>query len=433
MNRSFLAATAGAATAAALVAIPLMLQQRRAAASLRFPSRGIPANATAPTPPETVLWQWKAVQETGSKADAELRAAESVQHLSAAECRAAAEQTLAAGDKSPLADLLGRWASLDGKEAFAWLAEHPELLDGVIDNAGPAWAASDPAGYAAWLPGYRVGPEAKRSGRGRLPEFGADYMRYKSSHWLAAYDLPAAIRITMEKVHAAGISHLYINRTELSPFIRTAKDAEALGAEIAAHPEWATDLPREKSLRVLVALRECWQDLDPDGWDRWAEAHPLFAAKAENEPVRPALTFLRARDPQAAADKILATAPPEKQAETLDGLMRLWTETDLNAAGTWLSAQPESPEKWNAVQTFALAAVKDDPEAALQWAASIPDSALQARARRRVLAHWADTDPDAASAWLSSSGWSGSQLQAARDILAAGKPGGPEEAPVRHQ
>lgn len=425
MNRSLSAAFAGASAAAVLAAFPLIFQQQRRAAASTSPA--IPGSTAAPTPtpsrqPEAVLSQWKIIRETESRDQAELRAAESVQTLTTAECRAAAEKALAAGDHSPLSDLLGRWASLDGKEAFAWLAKHSDLLNEVLDDAGPAWAASDPAGYAAWLPGYRGSSDAPQSGRGHPQEFGPEYNVYQTSHWLAAYDLPAAIRITLEKVHAAGIPYLYVSRTDLTPFIRSPKDAEALAAEIAAHPEWEADLPQEKPLHVLIALRQCWQDLDPDGWDRWADAHPLFAAKAENGPLNPGLAFLRAKDQQAAADRLLAEVPPGQETEALNGLTQLWMETDLNAAGTWLNTRPESPAKWEAAQTFALAAVRDDPQAALQWAASIPDPALQDRARRRVFARWADHDPAAASAWLPQSGWDESRQQAARDILAVSKP-----------
>lgn len=420
MTRKILAGFVGAAVAAALVAWPLLKQRQRMEEIVLKSTRAsgmVPGRTAGET-----LSRWSRVRGQGSKAEADLRAAESVQSLTAAECRAAAGAALASGDKSPLPDLLGRWTALDGKGAFAWLGEHPDLLELVLEDAGPAWAASDPTGYAAWLPTYRSDSNFKKV----LPELGGDFETFRTAKWLAPYDLPAAIRIPIEKIRSAGIDQLSISKLQLAPFIVSVKDAEALGAEISAHPEWLDNIPSEKPLRVLVALRECWQDLDPDGWDRWAEAHPDMAAKADNQPVRPGLVFLRSKDPRAAADQILAATPLEKQGETVDGLVHLWVETDLNAAGTWLNQRPEGPDKWEAMQTFALAAVKEDPAAALTWATSIPDPTQQARAQRRVLAQWADTDPAAAAAWLPQSGWGGPQLQNARDILSIAHPAKPQ-------
>ena len=410
MNRSLLAILTGATAAAALVAAPLLHQRGRLAEILTQPvmlQEGLsPRPAPDPNKIVGVLPRWKEARGSGSKSDGELRAAESVQHLTAAECRAAAETAVAAGDKAPLSDLLGRWASLDGAAAFAWLDRHPDLVELVINDAGPAWAASDPAGFAQWLLSYQPG-----EGRG-----------YKTSArdlaaMLAPYDLCAAVRISVEKDPHLGAS-LYCNQLELGRLLRSPRDAEALGAELAAHPEWFNTTrgiggPKD----ILPALRSCWENLDPNGCARWLDGHPELVAKAYPLKTETGGYLLPAARPEAAADRLVATAPPEERRKRMNAVIVGWAENDLNAAGEWLAVQPDAPDKWKAVRTFAVAAVKEDPQAAMQWADSIPDPAEHARTQRRVFAKWADTDPAAAAAWLRESGWRDSQLQAARDIL----------------
>ena len=164
---------------------------------------------------------------------------------------------------------------------------------------------------------------------------------------------------------------------------------------------------------------ECWQEIDPDAWDRWAAAHPEAAAFSDNQPVHPGIKFLRSPDRAAAAQQLMDSAPPEKLAQTSEGVMRLWVADDMEAAGQWLNTCTAGPVKDAAAQAYALLAAKEDPDAALHWAAAIADPAARARTQRRVFTAWHDADSAAAAAWLPQSGWSAAQLQAARDLMAA--------------
>ncbi|RYD32836.1 MAG: hypothetical protein EOP86_14785, partial [Verrucomicrobiaceae bacterium] len=216
MKRVLLAVCLGAAVGAAVAAWPLLRQQSRwshaASASVPGESAGVKTITG-----DAVIQAWWTARESGSKADAELRAYEAIASLTATQCRMAAETALLTGNKAPLPDLLTRWASVNGQQAFAWLAGHPDILKLVIQDAGPAWAAADPAGYAAWLPGWREG--------GGLPP---EWRFYPASHWLAPWDLPAAMAVTMGKIKAAGFDQMHLGALELEPFIRTAKEAGAM-------------------------------------------------------------------------------------------------------------------------------------------------------------------------------------------------------------
>lgn len=400
MKRPFLAALAGGAAGLLLAAVPLWRQHTRFAASA-------PAPASMPAPLPSFHERWQSAMTTGSKADAELRAAELAETLTAEECRAAAEAALATGKRASLQDVLSRWATLDGAAAFAWLERHPDLLseDSFPDEAAAAWAASDPADFAAWLERF-LGTIETNCDLSELPAISC----------LAQYDLRAFVRLA-GGIGANSAVGVIIGRNDLRPAIRSSADAEAIGAEILAHPEWLAGKSRETPLYLLVALRECWQELDPDAWDRWAAAHPEAAEKSANEPVRPGLKFLRSPDRAAAASELLAAVPAGELAKTTADLLRVWD--DMEAAGHWLNTQPDGPVKNAAAQAYALESAKEEPQAAFHWANAITDPADRARTQRRVFTTWHDADPAAAEAWLPQSGWTATQQQAARDIIAA--------------
>jgi hypothetical protein len=299
----------------------------------------------------------------------------------------------------------------DGAAAFAWLDEHMELWKHVLPDAASAWAVADPPACAEWM--ERVWSKLE------MPTTYDPTRITGSPIWrtLLQHDLRAAIRVAGNLSIESPVG-IPLGRNDLRPAIRTAADATAIGAEILAHPEWHANCSTETPLYLLVALRECWQEIDPDGWDRWAAAHPETAAKSAPQPLHPGIRFLRSTDRAVTAADILQATPPEKLEQTTTGLMRLWVQEDMAAAGDWLNAQPDSPAKTAAATAYALEAVKEDPAAALGWADTLADPAARARTQRRVFTAWYDAHPDAAAAWLPQSGWSDARQQAARDIMA---------------
>lgn len=399
MNRPFLAALVGALPVLLLFAVPLWRQGARleTGASPRV-SRSVAAKSPRPAP----------LAPGAAKAHDLLRAEADAAPLTAEQCRAALEAAVAAGKTEALLAPMCRWAELDGAAAFAWLEEHNELMQHVTPDAISVWAAADPQGCAVWMEKLAT----LLRGGGTDPPW-----LIESSPWrtLLQNDLRAAIRVVGNLCADGGIG-APISRNDLRPALRTVADAEAVGAEILAHPEWLAGKPGETPLYLLVALRECWQEMDPAGWDRWAAAHPEAAAKSANEPIRPGLKFLRSPDRAAAASELLAAVPPEELAKTSADLIRVWD--DMEASGQWLNTLPEGPVKNAAAQAYALESAKENPQAAFQWAATITDPAARARTQRRVFTAWHDADPAAAAAWLPQSGWSGAQQQAARDIMA---------------
>ena len=81
-----------------------------------------------------------------------------------------------------------------------------------------------------------------------------------------------------------------------------------------------------------------------------------------------------------------------------------WAREDFNAAGTWLGAQENSPERDAAISTFAKTVARIDPQAAATWANSIEDAAARRKALAATLGRWRESDAAAAIEWAQENG-----------------------------
>lgn len=411
MKRHLFAALAGALCAMLIAAIPLWRQNQRMEKRVTAAESRIELKNS-----ERPVFRLTAA---GKAKDSSPEKAVDATNFTAEQCRAALDAAVQSGNHKGLLAPMCRWAELDGEAAFAWLDAHWQLKVHVTPEAISVWAVSNPAGCAEWMERTTRREYGNEFDPSRLPE---------SPVWrtLLQRDLRAAIRVAgnlgIGRPAGTGLSSI-----DLEPAIRTTAEAEAAGAEILAHPEWLADIASEKPYPLLVALRQSWQEIDPDDWDRWAAAHPDAAAKSDNRPLQPSKRFARAVEKNAAATKILNSTPPEKLAAATADIVRLWN--DLEAAGEWLNTLPHGPGRDTAAIAYALEAVKTEPEAAMRWAESIGDQGQRARTQRRVFAAWSDAQPAAASAWLPRSGWSEAQQQAARDIMAVSPAAGRGKAP----
>lgn len=399
-NRNLAAVAVGALAGLFIALVPLWLQhQRMPETSPRVVS------ARAGQPPILPSF-WSNISEQAR----ELQRAESVKDFTAMECRKRMDLAVGNGRKDQLCALMCRWTELDAREAFAWLDAHLEHWMDVLPDAGSIWAAANPQACADWMERTWI-----TLNQGNL----SDHTSLTNSPvWrsLLQKDLRLAIRFAGNL--SARSSHGAVRASKnIRPAIRSLADAQTIAAEVLAHPEWLSKIEPGKPLYFLVAMRECWQEIDPDGWESWAAAHPEAAEKSDNQPVHPGIKFLRSPDRATAATEALQSAPPEKLEEIGTSIVRLWD--DLEATGQWLNAQPDGPAKNAAAQAYALESAKEDPNAAMHWANAISDASSRARTQRRVFTAWHDADPAAASAWLPQSGWSNPQIQAAESIIAA--------------
>ena len=81
-----------------------------------------------------------------------------------------------------------------------------------------------------------------------------------------------------------------------------------------------------------------------------------------------------------------------------------WEDKDPAAAGDYLLAMAESPQRDSAVSGFATGYAWQDPQTAIAWAQDIQDPGLRESSLTRVGQAFYRRDPDGALAWLENSG-----------------------------
>jgi hypothetical protein len=169
-------------------------------------------------------------------------------------------------------------------------------------------------------------------------------------------------------------------------------------------------------------FRDSWISADPSAWLAWADAHPAVAQAARGEAVNDAQVIFKSTHADArpaAADAWLGLADDTKRSQVLRDIISDWSAHDINEAGTWLQKAPNTPERWDAVATFAKRAITEDPEAALTWTATITDAPKRYQAERDAYLAWHRQAPADAQQWLNErSGWNPAQTQEAAEWLA---------------
>jgi hypothetical protein len=252
MKRKFLCAMSSVFLVLLAAAIPLWKQHQRMVA---IPQPKEVGNLVA-------IWE-KAKHEAGKP----LKVALLAETLTAEQCRTLAE--------AHITEVLPRWACVDGKAAFAWLAGHPQSKE-ITAEMEAAWAAADTAAYAAWL--------EKQPSAWDLNDGNCIMARVRH---LMLQDSLAAIRLAASMADKSPYDQLPIDRNDLRPAIRNAQDAAAIGNMILEHPEWYTKLEKGKFYYLLEALGRCWISIDSEGWEKWASAHAEAATRAGNQLQNP--------------------------------------------------------------------------------------------------------------------------------------------------
>ena len=107
----------------------------------------------------------------------------------------------------------------------------------------------------------------------------------------------------------------------------------------------------------------------------------------------------RGADPKGSADWLYGLeGTPEQKGKRLQNIVFPWATSAPNACGEWLNTQHLGPEADEALDNFARAVVKSDPESAVAWAQRIQDPERRDEATLRSLSQWRRRSPTAAAA-----------------------------------
>jgi hypothetical protein len=96
--------------------------------------------------------------------------------------------------------------------------------------------------------------------------------------------------------------------------------------------------------------------------------------------------------------------PPEAMEERVGALISPWAQEECQAAGKWINEQPDGPVKTAAVNAFARAVGKFDPQIAAEWAVTLPGGQAREETLKHIYMHWHKKDAAAANSALGGMG-----------------------------
>lgn len=85
--------------------------------------------------------------------------------------------------------------------------------------------------------------------------------------------------------------------------------------------------------------------------------------------------------------------PTGQADQSIQNLVKGWTQNDYIAAGQWLTSMSDGPTKDSAVRSYAVTVARYDPECAGQWAMTLPPSNDRDVTLNRIYQNWPKDDP----------------------------------------
>ena len=110
-------------------------------------------------------------------------------------------------------------------------------------------------------------------------------------------------------------------------------------------------------------------------------------------------------------DWMATTLPPEKLGKHVSDLVGQWTQQDYQAAGKWLSAEPEGPVKSASVSSYAVTVAEYEPQTAAQWALTLPEGKERNATLKSIYENWPKSDAAAAATFAAQYGISAAPIK----------------------
>jgi len=293
---------------------------------------------------------------------------------------------------------LRAWGRLDGQAALA----HSFGPEGKVNSTSESlaalagWAQAAPVAARAWLESQEPGEVSTNLALGLI------------DGW-ALHDFDAAA------AYAASLPRSTVRDQFRSLLLQRALDSGGTpGAQ-----RWFASIPDDPhnqlyKQRAFDELIAAMMKRDPSGAAAWiagmgrqqfmgGDALPEVAARLAASSPADALRWLEG----------LGQGEGEAAQKTHEAYSRVldqWSQTDLNAAGTWLQSQSAHPAYSQMAGTHAQRLAATDTAGAFAWADSIPDDATRTAARESVARAALRARGSEAHAELAAAGFSGNEI-----------------------
>lgn len=284
--------------------------------------------------------------------------------------------------------LLSKWGESDGPAAMKYAEEHSTGMGLMAQMAkvsvAGAWAEKDPEAVWKW---YKDLGDKDTGG-----VMGGNMVLASLFSSLGAKD-PDAAFAKLQEIEGAGRTMALAGLFQSAIFDPDKRNA--LLSKIDALPD---ESERKQARQMMIGQLAM---LAPDDAAEWVKTQP---AKDQGELRETMGTMLMMSDPKRGAAFLLEGATDEEKPKRYAQVVGPWAHMDTNAAGKWLSAQPQGPYLDEARQSFVGAASEKDPESAMAWAGTITDETKRTTGITTAYNAWKKKDPAAADAALAKSG-----------------------------
>jgi len=294
--------------------------------------------------------------------------------------------------------LLGKWAELDGPAAMKYAEEHASGLGpmGQIAKVSvvSAWAEHDPEAVWQW---YNAQPNKDAGGM-----FGGNMVLSSLFASMAANNPDLAFK-RLAEIDGPNRSMALAGMFQSAMFDDTKR--QLMLTNVDALPDEAE---RKQAKQMMLGQ---WAMMAPEQAVAWVKTQPPNDQRDLRDSMA---TMLMMSDPKQGASLMLEGVTEEDKPACYSRIMDHWAYMDTNAAGTWLSEQPQGPQLDSARQSFVNAASQKDPQTAMEWATTITSPELKLNATITAYQAWQKKDPAAADQALGKSGLDEAQIQAVR-------------------
>ncbi|MES2708413.1 MAG: hypothetical protein V4726_17600 [Verrucomicrobiota bacterium] len=289
-----------------------------------------------------------------------------------------------------LMGLLGKWAETDGPAAMKYAGEHSSGLGMMAQMAKASvagtWAEKDPEAVWKW---YKDQGDKDTGGM-----MGGNLVLASLFSNLAGKDMDSAFT-RLDEIEGAGRTMALAGIFQSVLFDPEKRDAVLKKLETL--PE---ESERKQARQMMLSQ---WTMLSPTEATDWVKTQPQKEQAELRESMGPMLMM---SDPKKGAAFMIEGATEEEKPKRYAAVVGPWARMDTNAAGTWLSAQPQGPHLDEARRSFVGAASERDPESAMAWAATITDEEKRVTATTTAYKAWKKKDAGAAESALANSGLS---------------------------
>lgn len=273
--------------------------------------------------------------------------------------------------------LIRRWAGKDpvaAAQGLDNLFETPELMP-AIETVAIQWASQDLASVITWIQTLS-GLEKITASKAAANE--------------AIYTDPRQALILVETLPKGSARDDLLTRAA----------SEWAVHDMNAAVDWALQIKDEALYSsVISSIAKTWGAEDPKLAATLATM-ALNPGRSQDSAVAGVAQQWVQKDPQEAIRWVTRFPEGHLRRCTLEMLVNLWADQDLDRVGTWVKTLQDDPDRDTVIFIYANKVALHNPLTAAGYAESINETKIKYSAMEAVARHWLLRDPAAARVWI---------------------------------